>query len=102
MRNFTSSSRWQGIFEALGFGRRAAREGPIAEVSLAWPRATGRAALLTVLYWDPQQSAGANLGGSGSWTNGGAAVWYNPATQTDVVWNNTNGDAAVFQGSAAR
>ncbi len=50
------------------------------------------------MCWDPQQSGGANLGGSGTWTNGGAAVWYNPATKTDVVWNDANGDTAVFQG----
>jgi len=56
--------------------------------------------LLSVLYWDPQQSSGAHLGGPGTWSNGDAAVWYNPATKTDVAWNNAGGDAAVFQGSA--
>ena len=53
-----------------------------------------------MLVWDPHQSGGANLGGSGTWTNGGAAVWYNPETQTDVVWSNANGDTAVFEGTA--
>ena len=56
--------------------------------------------LLTVLYWDPRQSGGSNLGGSGTWTSDGTPLWYNPATQTDVAWNNANGDTAVFQGTA--
>ena len=56
--------------------------------------------LLTVLYWDPQQSGGSNLGGSGTWTNGGTALWYNPATQTDVAWNSASGDVAIFEGTA--
>ena len=56
--------------------------------------------LLSVLLWDPQQSGGSNLGGAGTWTNGGAAIWYNPDTQTDVAWNSSNGDTAAFQGTA--
>ncbi len=56
--------------------------------------------LLTVLIWDPHQSGGAKLGGAGTWTNGGAAVWYNPDTRANVVWNNANGDTAVFEGTA--
>ncbi len=101
MRKHASSSRWQGIFEALGFARREPRgkvQSPQSR-TLRIERLEERR-LLTVLYWDPLQGGGANLGGSGQWTNGGAAVWYNPATRTDVAWNSANGDTAVFQGTA--
>ena len=58
--------------------------------------------LLAILYWDPQQSGGTNLGGSGTWVNGGStACWYNPSSGLDVTWNNSNGDTAVFSGTAA-
>jgi RHS repeat-associated protein len=63
--------------------------------------------LLAAMYWDPDGDAtnndiltGAGLGGSGSWANGGSAVWYNPTTGTHVSWNNANGDQAVFAGTA--
>ena len=56
--------------------------------------------LLTVLYWDPSGSKGASLGGTGTWANNSGARWYNPNTGNDVVWNNANGDTAVFGGTA--
>ena len=65
--------------------------------------------LLAVLYWDPDLVAtnnvvatGAGLGGSGSWTEGGAAVWFNPSLGGGaggyVSWNRSRGDTAVFTG----
>jgi autotransporter-associated beta strand protein/parallel beta-helix repeat protein len=102
MQKRTLSSRWQGLFEALGFGRRQQRKSvpSLKRHALHFEPLEDRH-LLSVLCWDPQHSGGANLGGSGTWTNGGStALWYNPATQTDVVWNNANGDTAVFQGAA--
>ena len=67
--------------------------------------------LLAVLYWDPDLLArnnlvatGAGLGGSGAWTEGGAAVWFNPTlgggTGGYVSWNSSRGDTAVFTGPA--
>jgi len=63
--------------------------------------------MLTILYWDPDGIAagndpgtGAGLGGAGTWADGGGALWYDPATQTNVAWNNANGDDAVFAGDA--
>jgi RHS repeat-associated protein len=67
--------------------------------------------LLAVLYWDPDLLArnnlvatGAGLGGSGTWTEGGAAVWFNPTlgggTGGYVSWNSSRGDTAVFTGPA--
>ena len=63
--------------------------------------------LLAVLYWDPDGNAanndlssGAGLGGSGTWADQTGAYWYNPSTGSDVAWNNANGDAAVFRGTA--
>ena len=65
--------------------------------------------LLAVLYWDPDLVAknnvvttGAGLGGSGTWTEGGAAVWFDPSlgggTGGYVSWNSSRGDTAVFTG----
>jgi RHS repeat-associated protein len=67
--------------------------------------------LLAVLYWDPDLVAknnvvttGAGLGGSGTWTEGGAAVWFDPSlgggTGGYVSWNSSRGDTAVFAGPA--
>ena len=55
--------------------------------------------LLTALFWDPGQTAGRSLGGSGTWSDGGAAEWFNPATGRDVAWNNTALDTAHFSGT---
>ena len=65
--------------------------------------------LLAVLYWDPDRVAnnnvvatGAGLGGSGVWTEGGAAVWFDPSLGGNaggyVSWNSSRGDTAVFTG----
>ena len=66
--------------------------------------------LLAVLYWDPDATknnviaTGAGLGGSGTWTDGGAAVWFDPTlnrgTGGHVSWNSSRGDTAVFTGAA--
>ena len=67
--------------------------------------------LLAVLYWDPDLVAknnvvatGAGLGGSGTWTEGGAAVWFDPSLGGGVggyvSWNSSRGDTAVFAGPA--
>ena len=67
--------------------------------------------LLAVLYWDPDLVAknnvvatGAGLGGSGGWTEGGAAVWFDPSLGGGaggyVSWNSSRGDTAVFAGLA--
>ena len=87
--------------EVLAFGRREVR-GKVQSTKCRALRLEPLEDrhLLTVLVWDPHQSNGANLGGSGTWTNGGAALWYRPDTRTDVVWNNANGDTAVFEGTA--
>ena len=100
MRNHRKSSRWQGLFEALGFGRRSERAAAaqLKRDGLRFEPLEDRH-LLSVLCWDPQQSGGTNLGGAGTWANG-TALWYNPATHTDVAWNNANGDTAVFDGTA--
>lgn len=65
--------------------------------------------LLATLYWDPDRiptnnliASGAGLGGSGTWADGGAAVWFNPALNGGaggyVSWNSSLGDTAVFAG----
>jgi RHS repeat-associated protein len=67
--------------------------------------------LLAVLYWDPDIVAknnvvatGAGLGGSGTWTEGGAAVWFDPSLAGGaggyVSWNSSRGDTAIFSGPA--
>jgi RHS repeat-associated protein len=63
--------------------------------------------LLATLYWDPDRNAannvistGAGLGGSGTWSEGGAAVWFNPSTNGYVAWSTSLGDNAVFAGPA--
>lgn len=67
--------------------------------------------LLAALFWDPDRIAtnnviatGAGLGGSGTWCEGGAAVWFNPALNGGaggyVNWNSGLGDTAVFTGPA--
>ena len=65
--------------------------------------------LFATLYWDPDGipgnnvvATGAGLGGSGTWADGGAAVWFNPALNRGaggyVAWNSGRGDTAVFTG----
>jgi autotransporter-associated beta strand protein len=63
--------------------------------------------LLAVLYWDPDRVAknnvvasGAGLGGAGTWTEGGAAVWFDPKLGGHVSWNSSRGDTAVLTGAA--
>ncbi|NCY03045.1 MAG: hypothetical protein EBX36_09095, partial [Planctomycetia bacterium] len=70
-----------------------------------------RRRLLAILYWDPDRvgrnnlvATGAGLGGSGVWTEGGAAVWFDPTRAggigAHVSWNSGRGDIAVFSGPA--
>ena len=101
MSNRTRSSGWRRMFEVMGFGRRDTTKKleSLKRRSLHLEPLEERQ-LLTVLYWDPNGTSGGALGGSGTWTNGGNALWYNPTTQSDVVWNSANGDTAVFQGTA--
>jgi RHS repeat-associated protein len=65
--------------------------------------------LLAVLYWDPDGNpannvlpTGAGLGGSGTWTDGGAATWFDPALNAGagghVAWDSSRGDTAIFAG----
>ena len=49
------------------------------------------------LYWDPSQSTGTALGGTGNW-NQEDPFWFNGAN--DIAWTNTNNDDAVFSGTA--
>lgn len=51
--------------------------------------------MLTTVYWDPTQSGGTNLGGSGDWT--GTDNWWDGSN--DVSW--TSGDDAVFDVSGS-
>ena len=65
--------------------------------------------MMAVLFWDPNHTATgstvATLSGAGgnsgstSW-NTTDADWYNLSTGTDQAWNNSNGDTAVFTGTA--
>ena len=98
MRKRAVSSRWQGMFDALGFGRREIPKSlqSLKQRGLHFEPLEERQ-LLTVLYWDPQHTNTATAGGQGTWTNG-SADWYNG--QTDIAWNNSNGDVAMFQGTA--
>jgi fibronectin-binding autotransporter adhesin len=55
--------------------------------------------MMTVLYWDPNGPSGTPgqlLGGDGTWDTT-SAVWYDPASGTDVPWSSTA--TATFQGS---
>jgi autotransporter-associated beta strand protein len=53
-----------------------------------------------LLYWDPNHNGPSGLGGSGEWTDGGAADWYDPAIGADVAWDNASGETAVFSAAA--
>ncbi len=53
--------------------------------------------MMAVLYWDPSHSGGTSLGGTGNWDTT-SANWWNGTS--DVTWNNSNGDTAVFSGTA--
>ena len=50
------------------------------------------------LYWDPNLSRSTSGGGSGTWADQSAAVWYDPAAQKDIAW--CDGNQAVFAGGA--
>jgi autotransporter-associated beta strand protein len=45
------------------------------------------------LFWDPTSSGGASLGGTGTWDSS-STDWFNGTA--DLIWNNSNGDDAVF------
>jgi autotransporter-associated beta strand protein len=87
---------WEKTFASLGFGRReekkraAARATRLMSFEALEPRH-----LLTALLWDPAQSGGASLGGSGTW-DGTSAAWYDQSAGADVAWG--SGDTAVFEG----
>ncbi len=49
-----------------------------------------------VLYWDPGQTNGTALGGTGTWDTSTADWWNGTA---DVAWSNTAGADAVFAGT---
>jgi hypothetical protein len=66
---------------------------------------------MATLYWDPDGipgnnvvATGAGLGGGGSWTEAGAATWFDPTLNRGaggyVAWNTARGDTAVFAGPA--
>ena len=102
-------------------GRRGLRSRSVSPRGASSPRRTSslpggmerleERRLLAVLYWDPDLVAknnvvatGAGLGGSGTWTEGGAAVWFDPSLGGGVggyvSWNSSRGDTAVFAGPA--
>ena len=50
------------------------------------------------LYWDPTQSDGADLGGSGTWSNNSSnKVWFDPDTNQDVAY--VPGEDVIFDGN---
>ena len=50
------------------------------------------------LYWDPNQTATENAGGSGTWAPGsGAKYWFDPYLGTDVASSNVS--TAIFAGA---
>lgn len=53
--------------------------------------------LAAELYWDPTQSAGTALGGSGNWDQV-SSNWFNGTD--DLAWTNANNDDAIFSGTA--
>jgi autotransporter-associated beta strand protein len=59
------------------------------------------------IYWDGANtgdtnnvSTGINLGGVGTWDNLTTSNWWDGLSASDVPWNNSNMDTAVFWGSA--
>ncbi|MCX5673920.1 MAG: autotransporter-associated beta strand repeat-containing protein [Planctomycetota bacterium] len=61
--------------------------------------------LLSTLYWDPDTCAanncaatGEGLGGTGEW-NLTSNYWWAAGAGSNVAWNNSNGDTAVFFGT---
>jgi autotransporter-associated beta strand protein len=68
-----------------------------------------RGSVVSTLYWDSDTNAanndaitGAGLGGNGIWNPGGDTnFWDGFSTTTDVQWNNSNNDDAVFLGTPA-
>ena len=81
-----------------------------AAVAGAYPAPTLRSANAALVYWDSDANgtgnttAGAGLGGSGSWNNSTSGSpllnWWPGTGTTDQSWVNANNDTAVFVGTA--
>ena len=101
MRKRPVSSRLRGMFGALGFRRREERRKAqsLKRRELHFEPLEERQ-LLTVLIWDPNKSGGSNLGGQGTWANGGDNVWWDSTRQQDVAWATGTRNVAVFEGTA--
>lgn len=74
----------------------------LACLSLWSTRVTG-----ATIYWDGANTGdvnnvltGANLGGDGTWDNLTTSNWWDGLSASDVPWNNSSMDTAVFWGSA--
>jgi autotransporter-associated beta strand protein len=90
------SSRWNKLFDTLGFRRREKRTA-MKQRSLHLEPLEERQ-LLTVLYWDPDGVSDSHYGGSGSWTTTDAWV---DESGTRYTWDSSrSGDTAVFQGDS--
>jgi autotransporter-associated beta strand protein len=91
---------WIETLASRGFTlrKKAVSAQRCARQTLRFERLEGRQLMSTTLQWDPTGSQGASLGGAGNFDTTTAA-WFNSVTSTDVVWNNSNGDTAVFAGA---
>ncbi len=93
---------WTETLTSLGFTRKktsARPKGPSSRRTHLESLEPRQMLTATTLSWDPTASAGAHLGGTGTW-NTSSAQWYNSTTHADQVWNNANGDTALFAGTA--
>jgi RHS repeat-associated protein len=106
---------WKEVLANLGVSPRAKARKEVRPKQLKrglrvrTPEALEDRRMMAVLYWDPNHTATgstvATLSGAGgssgstSW-NTTDSDWYNLSTGVDQVWNDANGDTAVFTGSA--
>lgn len=98
MSKSASSSRWEGLRTALGFGPRKRAPGlrTLQRKTLSIEPLEQRQ-LLAVLYWDANGNQ-PGVGGTGTWDATTANWRIGNETGDLTTW--TNGDDAVFAGTA--
>ena len=75
-------------------------------LALWTPFITAPVAFSATLFWDADGTAtgnnattGAGLGGTGSWDNLSTVNWWDGVSASDVTWNNSGINTAVFEGT---
>ena len=95
-----TTSLWMSLFSGFGRASRRNRRAARSRTARGLSCEPLDAASCSRFSTGTPAAARGPLGGTGTWANNSGARWYNPNTGNDVVWNNANGDTAMFSGTA--